>query len=66
DQLVPADVLEKGFYQIKNFETGDITGSPLTFGPGDVYGIDEVVVHQVQNGKVVKLGAWPVHDIYAK
>ena len=66
DQLTTADVLENGFYQIKNFGTGEITGSPLTFGPGDVYGIDEVVVHQVQNGIVVKLGAWPVHDIYAK
>jgi hypothetical protein len=66
DQLMPADVLDNGFYQIKNFNTGEITGSPLTFGPGDVYGIDEVVVHQVQNGKVVKLGAWPVHNIYAK
>jgi hypothetical protein len=66
DQLTPADVLENGFYQIKNFETGDITGSPLTFGPGDVVGIDSVVVHQVQNGKVVKIGSWPVHNIYAK
>jgi hypothetical protein len=66
DQLTTADVLENGFYQIKNFDTGEITGSPLTFGPGDVVGMDSVVVHQVQNGKVVKLGAWPVHNIYAK
>lgn len=66
DKLTPKDVLENGFQQIKNFETGGITGSPLTFGPGDVVGMDKVTVHQVQNGKVVSLGAWPVHNIYAK
>jgi hypothetical protein len=66
DQLKPVDVLEHGFYQIKNLSTGDITSTPLTFGPGQVYGISKVLVQQVQNGKVVSVGTYPVHDIYAK
>jgi ABC-type branched-subunit amino acid transport system substrate-binding protein len=64
DQLEPVDVLEYGFYQIKDLDTGDITSTPLTFGPGQVYGIDGVLVQQVQGGKVVALGTWPVHNIY--
>jgi hypothetical protein len=66
DQLKPENVLDDGFYQIKNLETGGITGSPLNFGPGEVMGINKVLVQQVQNGKVVALGTWPVHNIYAK
>jgi ABC-type branched-subunit amino acid transport system substrate-binding protein len=64
DQLKPVDVLEYGFYQIKNLDTGGIISTPLTFGPGKVYGIDKVLVQQVQNGKPVALGTWPVHNIY--
>jgi ABC-type branched-subunit amino acid transport system substrate-binding protein len=64
DQLEPVDVLEYGFYKIKDLDTGGITSTPLTFGPGQVYGIDEVLVQQVQGGKAVALGTWPVHDIY--
>jgi hypothetical protein len=64
DQLQPVDVLEYGFYQIKDLDTGGITSTPLTFGPGQVYGIDKVLVQQVQGGKAVALGTWPVHDIY--
>jgi ABC-type branched-subunit amino acid transport system substrate-binding protein len=64
DQLEPVDVLEYGFYKIKDLDTGGITSTPLTFGPGQVYGIDQVLVQQVQGGKAVALGTWPVHDIY--
>jgi hypothetical protein len=64
DQLKPVDVLEYGFYMIKNLDTGGITSTPLTFGPGKVYGIDKVLVQQVQGGKAVALGTWPVHNIY--
>jgi len=49
---------------IKNLETGGITSTPLTFGPGDVIGMDEVLVQQVQGGKAVTLGTWPLHNIY--
>jgi hypothetical protein len=66
DDLTPDDVLEHGFYQIKNLGTGDITSTPLTFGPGEVYGISKVLVQQVQGGKVVSVGTYPVHDIYTK
>jgi len=64
DDLTPVDVLEYGFYMIKGLDTGGITSTPLTYGPGDVVGMDEVLVHQVQGGKAVALGTWPLHNIY--
>ncbi len=64
DELAPVDVLEYGFYMIKNLETGGITSTPLSFGPGDVIGMDEVLVQQVQGGEAVALGTWPLHNIY--
>jgi len=64
DQLKPVDVLEYGFYKIKNLDTGGIASTPLTFGPGKVYGISKVFIQQVQKGKPVALGVWPVHNIY--
>ncbi len=63
DQLTPVDVLEYGFYQIKNLNTGDLT-PPLTFGPSDVEGASEMRVDQVQNGEVVLLGNYPCHGVY--
>ena len=64
EELKPVDVLEYGFYRIKDLDTGGITSTPLTFGPGDVVGMDAVRVQQVQKGKVVDLGNWPLHNIY--
>jgi hypothetical protein len=64
DELTPADVLEYGFRQIKNLSTGGITSTPLTFGPGDIEGIDAIRVQQVQEGKIVELGVWPCRGIY--
>jgi hypothetical protein len=64
DQLTSSDVLEYGFYKIKDLSTGGITGSPLTYGPGDVEGSDEVRIQQVQNGKIVDLGSYPCHHVY--
>jgi len=64
EELEPVDVLEHGFYMIKNLETGGITSTPLTYGPGDVIGMDAVLVQQVQGGKAVALGTWPLHNIY--
>jgi hypothetical protein len=64
DQLTPKDVLEKGFYQIKNMSTGGLTNTPLTYGPGDIEGVDAVRIDQVQNGKIVKQGEYPTHHIY--
>jgi hypothetical protein len=63
DQLTSVDVLEYGFYQIKNLNTGDLT-PPLTFGPSDIEGASEMRVDQVQNGKVVLLGNYPCHGVY--
>jgi Periplasmic binding protein len=64
EKLTRRDVLEKGFFKIKNLETGDISSTPLTYGPGDIEGVDSVRIDQVQKGKVVKLGAWPCRHIY--
>jgi ABC-type branched-subunit amino acid transport system substrate-binding protein len=66
DQLTCKDVLEKGFYQIKDFSTGELTNTPLTYGLGDVEGVDQVRIDQVQNGKIVKQGTYPTRHIYAK
>jgi hypothetical protein len=64
DKLTPVNVLEDGFYQIKNFSDGDITITPLTYGPGDVEGVDKVRLQQAQNGKIVELGSYPLRHIY--
>jgi Periplasmic binding protein len=66
NKLTAKDVLEKGFRQIKNFSTGGITITPLTYGPGDVEGVDQVRLQQVQAGKIVEIGAYPLRGIYTK
>lgn len=64
DQLKPVDVLENGFYKIKNLDTGDLSASPISYGPGQVEGVDKVRVDQIQNGKIVNLGTFPPHHLY--
>jgi len=64
EKLKPGDVLNYGFYQIKNFDTGGISATPLTYGPGKIEGVDEVRIDQLQKGKVKKLGFWPCRHIY--
>lgn len=64
EELTPADVLEYGFYQIKDFSTSGITSTPLTYGPGDIEGMDAIGVDQVQGGKIVRLGVWSCRGIY--
>lgn len=64
EKLTRADVLNYGFYQIKNLETGGLSSTPLTYGPGKIEGVDAVRVDQLQKGKIIKLGAWPCRHIY--
>ena len=64
EELKPVDVLEYGFYRIKDLDTGGLSATPLTYGPGDVEGVDMVRVDQAQGGKVVLLGNWPTRGIY--
>jgi ABC-type branched-subunit amino acid transport system substrate-binding protein len=66
EKLTPRDVLEHGFYKIKNLDTGQISSTPLTYGEGDVEGVDSVRIDQVQNGKVVKVGLYPLRNIYTR
>jgi hypothetical protein len=64
EKLKPVNVLEDGFYKIKNLDTGGISSTPITYGPGKIEGVDAVRVDQLQKGKIVKLGAWPCRHIY--
>jgi ABC-type branched-subunit amino acid transport system substrate-binding protein len=64
DKLTAADVLEKGFQKINNFSTGGIVFTPLTYGPNTLVGVDQVRLQQVQNGKIVEIGAYPLRNIY--
>ncbi len=66
DQLTPRKVLENGFYQIKNLDTGGLSSTPITYGPGDIEGVDAVRVDQLQKGKVVKQGVWPCRHLYKR
>jgi hypothetical protein len=59
-------VLEQGFYKIKDFDAGGITSSLLTYGPDDVEGMDNVRVQQIQDGKIVEVGTYPLRHIYTK
>jgi hypothetical protein len=66
ERLKPVDVLKNGFYKIKNLDTGGLSSTHLTYGPGKIEGVDAVRVDQLQKGKIVKLGVWPCHHIYSK
>ena len=63
-ELTPVDVLEYGFYQIEGLDTGGLSSTPLTYGPVDVEGMDEVRVQQIQDGEIVEVGTWPLRHIY--
>jgi len=66
EKLTPRDVLEQGFFKIKNLPTGDISSTPLTYGPGDIEGVDQIRIDQVQKGKAVEVGLYPSRHIYTK
>jgi len=66
EKLTPRDVLEQGFFKIKNLPTGNISSTPLTYGPGDIEGVDQIRIDQVQKGKVVEVGLYPLRHIYTK
>ncbi len=64
EKLKPIDVLNNGFFQIKNLDTGGISSTPISYAPGKIEGVDKVRVDQLQKGKVVKQGVWPARNIY--
>jgi hypothetical protein len=51
DKLTRCDVLEKGFYMIKGLDTGGISSTPIAYGPGDIEGVDQVRIDQVQKAR---------------
>jgi ABC-type branched-subunit amino acid transport system substrate-binding protein len=61
--LTSADVLNNGFYKIKDFNVGGITITPLNYGVGAVEGVSQVRIQQAQGGKIVELGAFPLRHI---
>ncbi len=64
EKLKPADVLNNGFYKIKNLDMGGITGSPLTYSPGEIEGVNLVRIDQMEKGKIVNRGAFPCRHVY--
>jgi hypothetical protein len=66
DKLTASDVLNSGFFKIKDMSTGDITITPLTYAKGSTEGVSKVRVQQVQNGQIAEVGSYPLHDIYTK
>ena len=66
EKLTSRIVLEQGFYRIKNLPTGGISSTPLTYGMGDIEGVDKIRIDQVQKGKSVEVGIFPVRHIYTK
>jgi hypothetical protein len=65
EQLTCADVLKNGFYKISNLNVGGLTPN-LTYGPSYSQGVGQVVVEQDQNGKVVVLGLYPLHNLFSR
>jgi ABC-type branched-subunit amino acid transport system substrate-binding protein len=66
EKLTRRDVLEQGFFKIKNLDTARISSTPLTYGSGDIEGVDQIRIDQVQNGKVVEVGLTPLRNIYTR
>jgi hypothetical protein len=64
EKLTRADVLNNGFYKIKDLDTGGISSTPLTYSPTRIEGVDSVRVDQLQKGKVVKVGVYPCRHLY--
>jgi hypothetical protein len=64
-KLTSQDVLEKGFWQIKDMDTGGIYVSKFTYAQDKVQGIDAVNLQQVQAGKIVNVGSTPLFNIVA-
>lgn len=64
EKLTPRDVLEQGFFRIKNLDTGEISSTPLTYAEGKIQGVDQIRIDQVQKGKSVKVGIYPLRNIY--
>ncbi|MBI5031666.1 MAG: ABC transporter substrate-binding protein [Chloroflexi bacterium] len=64
DKLKPVDVLENGFYKIKNLDTGGLSATPITYAPGKIEGVNKVRVDQIQKGKIVNVGLYPARGLY--
>ena len=64
-KMTSQDVLEKGFWQIKDLDTGGIFISKFTYGQGDVQGVDSCRIQQDQAGKITEMGSFPLQGIVA-
>jgi hypothetical protein len=41
-----------------------MTSTPLSYGPGKIEGVEAVGVDQMQKGKAIRLGNWPLRNLY--
>jgi ABC-type branched-subunit amino acid transport system substrate-binding protein len=64
EKLTPGDIIKHGFYRMKDFDTGGLTSSPLTFGPGKHYGVETCPIYELMHGRQVLLGKYPVRGLY--
>jgi hypothetical protein len=62
-ELTSADVVQKGFKAINDLSTGGLVVTNLTYGEGDVQGVGEVRIQQVQNAAIAELGSYPLRNI---
>ncbi len=62
----PKFILDNGFYQIKDLDTGGIRPSTLTYGPTRSQGLSQLDCAQVQNGKRVVVGVFPIRMLLPK
>ena len=62
-KLTAEDVLKKGYWQIKDLDTGGISVSKYTYGEGNVQGVDSCRIQQVENAQIVEKGAYPLRNI---
>ena len=60
--LTSVDVLQKGFWQIKELDTKGICPNVLSYSEDDCQGIEMVRIQQAQNGKIVDLGSRPIEQ----
>ena len=64
EKLTPGDIIKYGFYQMKSFDIGGLTSTPLTFGPGKHYGEETCPVYELLHGNQVLVGKYPLRRLF--
>jgi len=64
DKLTSADILNDGFLEISDLDTGGIIPTDITYGIGDVEGAESVRLDRNEDGVDVHLGDYPLRHVY--